>query len=822
MNIRRRPYAVLHWLTAAAIAVHISARRGTPFLLLCVCLGSSAPLPARALQPTNIPRRPAPFGAVTQQQNGFVAQMPVNYNVSRDSGLSLSIDTRWMNNYGYRPVDVAITSPVPTKTDRLITIRIHCNSWSSQRGSITVEQDFELLQGSTTATAAIAFPQYQLAGQSYWWDVWIDGKKDKDLSRERDSLLVVSGSGMGPGGGNGLAVLAVGPRGQQRSIGTTSAQGIEIMTMPISDFPRRWIDYTCFDVVSLSRAELQALVAQPTPNSMSAIRHWVEAGGQVWINDAGANWEHIPAIAGVFGVATVIAGVSEVPSEQPIDAGDELSSENPLDDVNNEEEPPKQDPPGAAWLPVRFGTAGPLGRVVTFLDLKNNTTRVERDQATIEQLQSDPNFAITNQEFQQETEPTRRRWPRDSRRAFVDHPLGLGVVRAFRGNYSAILSSAGAPNAFLHPNSGEEFASRPTSPLALALRATRRWDARHGMKPDDANLDFPRLLVPGVGLAPVTEFRVLITLFVVLIGPVNYWLLKRVGKLYLLVLTVPLAAAVLTSSLFAYALLSDGFGTTVRAQSLTTLDQQTGNAACWSRLSYYSGLAPSQGLVMPDDLVLYPIIPGWNDADIDASVGASRELVWENEQAKLTRGWLRSRTPMQYLAIRSRQSPSRLELTPAAEQIRAVNNLGTAIRFVLVIDSENKLFTGENLAPESKAVLLPIERADAIRRLRKLFTDHTPEAPPALSGDTSTLPMTRRGRSRRLISRQFGLQYSEQRLDANLLNDALAELTGLNGQPALNLPPQSYVAITESGPEVALGIPEATEEASFHVIIGRW
>ena len=34
------------------------------------------------------------------------------------------------------------------------------------------------------------------------------------------------------------------------------------------------------------------------------------------------------------------------------------------------------------------------------------------------------------------------------------------------------------------------------------------------MTPDDANLDFAKLLVPGVGLAPVTEFRVLITLFV--------------------------------------------------------------------------------------------------------------------------------------------------------------------------------------------------------------------------------------------------------------------------------------------------------------------
>ena len=64
-----------------------------------------------------------------------------------------------------------------------------------------------------------------------------------------------------------------------------------------------------------------------------------------------------------------------------------------------------------------------------------------------------------------------------------------------------------------------------------------------------------------------------------------------------MVLTVPLAAAITTLALFAYAILADGFETRVRAHSFTTLDQRTGEAACWSRLSYYSGLAPGHGLI---------------------------------------------------------------------------------------------------------------------------------------------------------------------------------------------------------------------------------
>jgi hypothetical protein len=755
-------------------------------------------------------------GIIMQQQNGVQAQMPMTFPVSRKNGLSLWIDTRWANNYGYRPIEVTVKSPRPTTADHLITIRMQTSWWSSQRGSVTVEQDFEMLQGSTSATALVACPQYQLTTQSYWWDVWIDGVKDRDLSRDKKNPVTAVGTGMAPGGGNGLSVLAVGPSGRQRWLTTPNTQEFEVLSLPATEFPRRWIDYTCFDVISLSRDELQN-VAQSNPNALSAIRQWVEAGGQLWINDAGASWEHLANVAKVLGVPATLMGLDEAAAGN-VDVNVEDGADN-----DSKEDVVDESAPAIAWRPVRFGRDGPLGRVVTFLDLNTGTTRVARDQATIDLLQSDPNFAVTNQTYQPEPEGTRRRWPRDSSRWFVDQRLGLGTLRAFRGDWPSVLFPlAVVPNRAADPNAGEEGPGRAQSPLQLALRATRRWDSRHGMKPDGANHDFAKLLVPDVGLAPVTEFQVLITLFVLAIGPVNYWVLKRYNRLQLLVLTVPLAAVLLTSSLFAYAILSDGFGTTVRAQSVTTLDQRTGDAACWSRLSYYAGLAPGQGLTMPDDVAVYPIIPGWNDTGVDASVGAARELTWEDNEAKMTRGWLRSRTPTQYLTVRARKSPHRLELIPAAGKVRAVNQLGTAIRFLLVIDKDGKLFAGEKLSRESKSVLEPIERVDAIRRLRQLLTENQPEAPPALAGEDSDFQIMQRRQSRRMMSRQYGLQYSEQRLEANLLSDALADLAGLSGQPALPLPPRSYVAVTETGPEVVLGIPGAEEQASFHVVIGRW
>jgi hypothetical protein len=394
-------------------------------------------------------------------------------------------------------------------------------------------------------------------------------------------------------------------------------------------------------------------------------------------------------------------------------------------------------------------------------------------------------------------------------------------VRAFRAKSDVVLflqQPQPDPNAAIN----DEIPGRMPRALAMALRSTDRWNARHGTAPDDVNRDFANLLVPGVGLAPVTEFRVLITLFVLLIGPVNYWLLKRWRRLHLLVLTVPLAAGLMTAALFAYATVSDGFDTKVRVHSFTALDQRRGEAACWARLSYYSGLAPRNGLSMHADLVLYPINPAWNTSRIDASRGVERDLVWDGDAAKLTRGWLRSRTPTQYLMVRSRKTPHRLRLDAGGGKVRATNQLGTAIDFVLLVDQARELWVGERLAAGAMAFLKPIERADAIRRFRDLVLDNEPQPPTALSDGNSPYSLIERRQSSPMYRGRFGFQANEARLATSVVSESLAELAGLTGRPALALPPRSYVAVTETAPEVELGLRGAEEQASFHVILGQW
>jgi hypothetical protein len=740
------------------------------------------------------------------QANGSVIRLPSKRPFSRMSGLSISVDPRWTNSFGYWPVEVTISSSKATTSDHTITIRIH-NGWDRNQ---SVEQDFVFPSGSKTATAWVTLPVFQTPLRYFWWEVRVDGIRDKDLSMDRKSPQAWTGNASGTAAG--LVFLVAGPNKMNRGLVSTSAMELEVLSLTLSTFPTKWIDYSAFDVVSLSRSEVQQL-ATKQPAAWDAICRWVRAGGSLWISDAGKTLEHLPEISKIFNLP------SDVDSEKSEVAEDEDGETKTADKTmdNKSEDDADQPKVQVGWRSLRFRNANSDGKVVTFLHTRTGTRQTIRDADVIARMQTDPNYMVVEERF----DPTgaaipERRSARDSSKWFVEQNLGLGTVRAFRGaNEVALFPLTPAianANAAATPDTPDEL---PPA-LTIGMRRTQRWDARHGMTPDSANTEFAKFLVPGVGLAPVSEFRILITLFVLLIGPLNYWWLKRAKRLHLMVLTVPLAAAVTTAGLFAYAIVADGFDTRVRAHSYTRLDQRSGDAVCWTRLSYYAGLSPGKGLTIPADIAMYPILPAWAG---DWSVGEQRDLVWDANEARLTQGWLNSRTPTQYLSVRSRKSPHHVEVLDSGDKLRVKNLLGVRIKTLLVVNDAGKIYLGENAANDSSTALVPIARDDAARLINRLVVDAVPQAPAELGASDIDFAALQ---SRSRFYGRFGMQHNGGRLSENLAGSALMDLAGLTGRPALELLPRSYVAITETGPEVELGISYAKEEASFHLIEGRY
>jgi hypothetical protein len=343
-----------------------------------------------------------------------------------------------------------------------------------------------------------------------------------------------------------------------------------------------------------------------------------------------------------------------------------------------------------------------------------------------------------------------------------------------------------------------------------------KWESRHGLSYWSENPGFDDFLIAQVGLPPVKTYRVLITLFVVAIGPVNYWLLYRKGRLPLLLFTVPAAALLISGALFAYVLVADGLSTYVRARSITELDQRRHQAVSWSRLSYYAGVAPARGLVFPTDTAVLPLMRA---AGQDAGREMNRQLVW-NDQQNLTRGWLSSRTPTQYVTLRAYNNDAELAIAPASDQAYCdvANRLGMHVHGVWVCDEQGQIYVGKDIADRARQRLQTLEAAEAdgtSPNLLKQLRANTPEFPSDLPPSSSFNLF-----GRRRVRFAYQSQNASASPATSLLETSLASTLDAIVNRALE--PRTYVALVSRPAGVVIGVEGTVETQSSHVILGRW
>lgn len=354
------------------------------------------------------------------------------------------------------------------------------------------------------------------------------------------------------------------------------------------------------------------------------------------------------------------------------------------------------------------------------------------------------------------------------------------------------------------------------------------WYLRHGHVPQKNNDDFWNLMVPGTESAPIIAFWLLITLFVLLIGPVNYLWLRRRRRLDLLVLTVPLGAILITTTFAGYAIWTEGFDARVQIRGLTWIDQRRGHAANWSWMSYYTGLPVSQGLRFPADVAALPLTPP--SAVQSGFATAERNMVWDGDQW-LRSGWLSARTPTQYLALRSRTTNLGLRpVEPAQGEVGTQfrNDLGVPLELVVVHDADGKWYTAQNVAVGAALQLSPTDRESALDLAGRRLARDTKAAPSA----------------RNRLARRYNVSYgslfhdttmASGRLEKTLRGFGYAEMTrgvymsilmstnsAEKDSRCVDFIPRRYLAIADHDPECVLGIDYAKEVPGLHVICGEW
>jgi hypothetical protein len=336
------------------------------------------------------------------------------------------------------------------------------------------------------------------------------------------------------------------------------------------------------------------------------------------------------------------------------------------------------------------------------------------------------------------------------------------------------------------------------------------WMLRHGVTPDVGTEEFYTFMNPGVRGVPVYGFLVLITLFAVMIGPVNYFYLRNRRLLWLLLVTVPTTALVTSVLLVGYSLAAHGFSVRSRIRSLTVLDQQSQQAVTVARLSLFAGVAPSRGLRFSPETAVYPVFP-------PTDAPGAFTVDWTDTQA-LTSGWLLSRTRTQFMTVRHAEESRHVEIKPEQDGSRAlVNGLPWELEAVLVADESGRLLSGRNVVPDASVPLAEASEKDR-KDFVELLTRNRPELPDNFSSPVVNPFMSRR--SQRAFN--FRGRFAEAHFDSNLMETSIQTWARDLTSTKKSLAPRSYLAILRQNPGVETGVDRTTEQAGYHVLLGYY
>lgn len=218
--------------------------------------------------------------------------------------------------------------------------------------------------------------------------------------------------------------------------------------------------------------------------------------------------------------------------------------------------------------------------------------------------------------------------------------------------------------------------------------------------------------LPGIGEPPVLAFQFLIWLFLILTGPVCYVLFYRSGRLHLLLASTPLISLAAVSALLLYAFLNDGFNLRGRAQSVTTIDHQTGIGVTHERQVYYSGVSPRPCQFAPATLVV----------DARSSLSPyTRYRYREEDRLDLSGGQVKARSHYQFTCLSCRdveQSVSFSKSMPDAEQITVSNGFSNQLRCV-AFHSPNGWYLAKDIGTQSTAIANKVSPGEAAAAIAK-------------------------------------------------------------------------------------------------------
>lgn len=201
---------------------------------------------------------------------------------------------------------------------------------------------------------------------------------------------------------------------------------------------------------------------------------------------------------------------------------------------------------------------------------------------------------------------------------------------------------------------------------------------------------------------PMGRLTFVMICFVIIIGPVNFLVLKRYRRTLWAVVTTPLISLIFTGAVIASVIFGEGIRSKGRGEVKTILDQRNGIAATRGAFGIYAPLRVGDFRFTPED-VLYFYKPGKVRGEF-----RDNEYVYASSL-------VRPRMSFSYALCRAEERSEKIAVTEKNGHVEIVNGLGVKVDTLYLRDGKNQLFKLDSpLVPGARAVLRLIPKLPAL------------------------------------------------------------------------------------------------------------
>ncbi len=224
---------------------------------------------------------------------------------------------------------------------------------------------------------------------------------------------------------------------------------------------------------------------------------------------------------------------------------------------------------------------------------------------------------------------------------------------------------------------------------AESLRSYLKSSSNHPLYDGSMNL------LPNLTEIPLRLLFVVMLVFVLLIGPLNFWYLRRKKKEPWILVTTPVISLIFCAVVILFITFSEGWYSRGRAVAITLLDQTAQQSVTRAWMAVYAPISPRGGFnFRAGDCLEF------------GHMGSPKLNL--NESQHYISGLLIPRVPLDYELKRVETRRERLQVQSVENgQLRLVNGLGGSLQSLAVVGHDSRIYRSQGVIGAGAAIALP-------------------------------------------------------------------------------------------------------------------